>query len=112
MLAEKSFQLEAHVKTSKWKFVRNAIPSTPGYSGLSMSADGLIGLKRNMGCKQRPAVVAGGEGVEVAALGAVEAAVDVLEVRRFPAHGGAAIDELEGDVAGIVIDDGHERGVG
>ena len=61
MLAEKSFQLEAHVKTSKWKFVRNAIPSIPGYSGLSMSADGLIGLKRNTGCKQRPAVVAGGE---------------------------------------------------
>ncbi|SPF56003.1 fragment of 50S ribosomal subunit protein L31 (part 2/2) [Candidatus Desulfosporosinus infrequens] len=28
---------------------------------MSMSADGLIGLKRNMGCKQRPAVVAGGK---------------------------------------------------
>ncbi len=27
----------------------------------SMRADGLIGLKRNMGCKQRPAVVAGGK---------------------------------------------------
>ncbi|EGW38924.1 hypothetical protein DOT_3099 [Desulfosporosinus sp. OT] len=26
-----------------------------------MQADGLIGLKRNMGCKQRPAVVAGGK---------------------------------------------------
>jgi hypothetical protein len=26
-----------------------------------MPADGLIGLKRNMGCKQRPAVVAGGK---------------------------------------------------
>jgi len=26
-----------------------------------MLADGLIGLKRNMGCKQRPAVVAGGK---------------------------------------------------
>lgn len=61
MLAEKSFQLEVQEKTSKWKFVRNAIPSIPGYSGLSMSADGLIGLKRNMGCKQRPAVVAGEE---------------------------------------------------
>lgn len=61
MLAEKSFQLEAQEKTSKWKFVRNAIPSIPGYRGLSMSADGLIGLKRNMGCKQRPAVVAGGK---------------------------------------------------
>ena len=50
MLAEKSFQQQAQEKTSKWKFVRNAIPSIPGYSGLSMSADGLIGLKRNMGC--------------------------------------------------------------
>jgi hypothetical protein len=27
---------------------------------LSMSVDGLIGSKRNTGCKQRPAVVAGG----------------------------------------------------
>ena len=61
MLAEKLFQLEAQEKTSKWKFVRNVIPSIPGYSGLSMSADGLIGLKRDMGCKQRPAVVAGGK---------------------------------------------------
>ena len=61
MLAEKSFQLEALGKTLKWRFVRNAILSIPEYSGLSMSADGLIGLKRNMGCKQRPAVVAGGK---------------------------------------------------
>ena len=61
MLAEKLFQQQAQEKTSKWKFVRNAIPSIPGYSVLSTSADGLIGLKRNTGCKQRPAVVAGGK---------------------------------------------------
>jgi len=61
VLAEKSFQLEALGKTLKWRFVRNAILSIPEYRGLSMSADGLIGLKRNMGCKQRPAVVAGGK---------------------------------------------------
>lgn len=59
MLAEKSFQREAHEKTLKWKFVRNAILSILVYNGLSMSADGLTGLKRNMGCRQRPAVVAG-----------------------------------------------------
>lgn len=61
MLAGKSFQRVAHDKISKWKFVRNAIPSIPGYNGLSMSADGLIGSKRDMVCKQRPAVVAGGK---------------------------------------------------
>jgi len=61
VLAGKSFQRAAQEKISKWKFVRNAIPSIPGYNGLSMSADGLIGSKRDMVCKQRPAVVAGGK---------------------------------------------------
>lgn len=61
VLVGKLFQQEAQKRTLKWRFVQNAIPSIPGYSGLSMLADGLIGLKRNMGCKQRPAVVAGGK---------------------------------------------------
>ena len=61
MLAARLFPQGAPKRTLKWKFVRNAIPSIPGYSGLSMPADELIGLKRNMGCKQRPAVVAGGK---------------------------------------------------
>jgi hypothetical protein len=105
VLAEKSFQLEAQEKTLKWKFVRNAIPSIPGFSGLSMSADGLIGLKKNMGCKQRPAVVAG-----------EKAERKLCFLRKYPArrdarakikltsleHRASSLDILDEEVAGWV----------
>jgi hypothetical protein len=33
--------------------------------------------------------------------------MDIAEIRGLAAHGGTAIDQLEADLAGIVIDDGH-----
>ena len=63
--------------------------------------------------EEEGAVAHGGERDEVAACGAVEPLVDPGEVGGFSGHGGAGVDEFEGDLAGFVVEDGHgARGSG
>ena len=54
-------------------------------------------------------VVGGGEGHQVTPLVSADTAVDIAEIGGLAAHGSAAIDQLETDLAGIVVDDGHGR---
>ncbi len=57
--------------------------------------------------EEERAVAHGGEGDEVAAGGVIEPLVDPGEVGGFSGHGGAGVDEFEGDLAGFVVEDGH-----
>ena len=53
------------------------------------------------------AVGGGGDRDQVTSLRGIEACVHVTEISRLAAHGSAGVDDFEGDLTGLVVDEGH-----